>query len=170
MLAEEWSRIIKNLARTVHEARGILDWSQQQLADRAVTSQGAISRVESGRMLNIPFHTVVVIGRAISAGMRTIQVSLPPSTMELLRFTQGMDGNFVDAVDPDIICLTNTFNRMLPKQRAIFMQFVRTTAELMSQADDSSISPVPPSHVIHEPEQQMPISPASYPLFGIRSS
>src|SRR4030095_14699707 len=56
MLTAEWQRIVEVIGTTVHELRGLLGWSQQELADRAVTSQGTVSRLEAGTGPGGPLH------------------------------------------------------------------------------------------------------------------
>src|SRR4029450_9723236 len=73
MLSAEWQRIVEVIGTTVHELRGLLGWSQQELADRAVTSQGTVSRLEAATVPGVPLHSVVVVLRALAAGADALQ-------------------------------------------------------------------------------------------------
>ena len=51
-------------ARQVRAARGLLGWSQQQLADKAIVSLNAVSRFEKG--LDVRVSTMRAILRALT--------------------------------------------------------------------------------------------------------
>jgi transcriptional regulator with XRE-family HTH domain len=138
VLAEEWKRIVLNLASTVKQLRILLGWSQQKLADRSVTSQGLISRMESGQAADIPFHSVVVVIRTLAMGLAAIEVPLSPSAMALIEFCQA-NRAFITASppDPDLVTVARILNRLPSKQRKAFVQLAKAAAELVSVTDNS---------------------------------
>jgi len=50
--------------RQIRAARGLLGWSQQQLADRAIVSLAAVSRLEKG--LDVRVSTLAAIVKALT--------------------------------------------------------------------------------------------------------
>jgi transcriptional regulator with XRE-family HTH domain len=138
VLPNEWKRIVVNLASTVKQLRTLLGWSQQKLADRAVTSQGLISRMEAGQAADVPFHSVVVVVRTLAMGMAAIEVPLSPSAKALIEFCQA-NSAFVTASppDPDLVTMARILNRLSPRHRKALVQLVKAAAELVSVTDNS---------------------------------
>lgn len=142
MLADEWSRIIVAVGVTVRDLRTLLGWSQQELADRAVTSQGTISRLESGQHADTPFHSVVVVMRTLGAGATALDLTVSPTTRALLTFAQSINPTFevVEPPDPNLVRIARTFNRMLPRQRVAFMRLVSAVADLASRDEQRGVA------------------------------
>jgi transcriptional regulator with XRE-family HTH domain len=80
---------MRGLGRHARRGREFLGLPQGELARRAGVSQGAISRLESGRGLNTPFLVLVKINVALGAALRT----LDPSSLadDVARFLTFMD-------------------------------------------------------------------------------
>src|SRR4029453_14131229 len=76
MLTAEWQRIVEGIGTTVHELRGLVGWSRRELAARAVTSQGTVSRLEAGTVPGVPLHSVVVVLRALAAGADALELEV----------------------------------------------------------------------------------------------
>src|SRR5262245_52983246 len=91
MLATEWNRVVAAIGESVKSMRGMLGWSQQQLADRAVTSQGTISRIESGNHADLPLHSVVIIIRTLASAATNMGLAVTPATRALITFVQTVD-------------------------------------------------------------------------------
>lgn len=142
VLDDEWISIIKSLAQTVRELRRTLGWSQDSLARRAGTSQGAVSRIESGNTLNLPFHTVVVVSRALAVGAKSIQTPLTPETKALLEFT-GSTGDLTEPTDPDLTSIISLYQRMKPPQRVAFTAFFLATSKLLTNLREEPLRVVP---------------------------
>jgi predicted transcriptional regulator len=51
--------------RQIRAARALLDWSQQQLADKAIVSLNAVARLEKG-MVDSRVSTVLAIQKALA--------------------------------------------------------------------------------------------------------
>jgi transcriptional regulator with XRE-family HTH domain len=137
VFAEEWTQVVGALATTVRDVRRMLGWSQQQLADQAVVSQGAISRMETGRCGAVPLHTVVVVLRTLAAGAATLQVPLSPTAAQLLAFAPSLDGGFsaIEPLDPDFVYIAQTLGRIPRSRRTDFLAIVRAVAAAFD-ADD----------------------------------
>jgi DNA-binding XRE family transcriptional regulator len=65
-----WRDVMKLLGYHVRRLRDFLQLSQAELAQRAGVSQGAISRVESGRHLDTPLVTYARVPSPVSPELR----------------------------------------------------------------------------------------------------
>jgi transcriptional regulator with XRE-family HTH domain len=130
VLADEWQDVMTALATTVRDVRRLLGWSQQQLADQAVVSQGTISRMETGRCGAIPFHSVVVVLRTLAAGAAALQVPLSPTVVQMLAFAPSLNGGFttIDPLNPDLAYIAQTLQRIPRSDRPRFLTIVRAAA------------------------------------------
>jgi transcriptional regulator with XRE-family HTH domain len=137
VLADEWREIVSALATTVRQVRKLLGWTQQQLADHAVCSQGAISRLEAGHCANVPFHSVVVVLRTLAAGAAELQVPLSPTAAQLLAFAPSLNGGFhaIEPLDPDFAYIAQTLQHLPPRHRPGFLAIVRAAAAALGDAD-----------------------------------
>jgi transcriptional regulator with XRE-family HTH domain len=85
----EWRQWMGRVGRHARGLREFLGLSQQELAQRSGVSQGAISRLESGRGLATPFLVLVKVGSALAAALRTFD---PDSLAEeVRRFLEFME-------------------------------------------------------------------------------
>jgi transcriptional regulator with XRE-family HTH domain len=139
MLANEWTDIVVTLGTTVRDVRKMLGWSQQQLADQAIVSQGAVSRMEAGHCGAVPFHTVVVVLRTLAAGAAALQVPLSPTAAQLLAFAPSLNGTFaaIDP-DPDFAAIAQTLQRLTRPNRARLLAIVRAAATALGESDRES--------------------------------
>src|SRR4029450_2521677 len=136
MLSAEWQRIVGVIGATVRELRLLLGWSQTELADRAVTSQGTVSRLESGRVPDVPLHSVVVVLRVLAAGADELDLELSPPVRTLLTFAQTVNPTFLVTapLDPSLVRLLQIYHRLGPTQRLRFVEFLRATAAFVDGA------------------------------------
>jgi transcriptional regulator with XRE-family HTH domain len=68
-LPSESTVIVMITPRQIRAARALLDWSQQELADRAIVSLNAVARLEKG-IVDSRISTVLAIQKAlIKAGI-----------------------------------------------------------------------------------------------------
>jgi transcriptional regulator with XRE-family HTH domain len=131
MTPEKWSRVIMALGKSVRELRRLTGWSQQQLADRAVVSQGLISRMENARCDDLPFHSVVVVLRTLGAAAVQLDLPVSPRTEQLLAFIESLLGPFLVDADPDLVAIVQHCTHLSPTQRRLFRRFVRSAAEVL---------------------------------------
>lgn len=138
MLADEWQSVVTALATTVRDVRRLLGWSQQMLANQAVVSQGAISRMESGHAGNVPLHSVVVVLRTLAAGAADFELPLSPTATHLLAFAPSIDGTFsaIEPPDPDIAYIMRTLARIHYRRRPAFLAIVRAAAAAFDPDDE----------------------------------
>ena len=136
MLTAEWQRIVGVIGTTVHELRHLLGWSQQELANRAVTSQGTVSRLESGQVPDVPLRSVVVVLRALAAGADELDLGVSRPVRALLTFAQTVDPTFLVTapLDPSLVRLLQIYHRLAPTQRLRFVQFLHATATFVDGA------------------------------------
>jgi transcriptional regulator with XRE-family HTH domain len=141
MIAAEWEQIVVALGVNIRELRALIGWSQQQLADRAITSQGTISRLESGKYGDMPFHSVVVVLRTLGTAVTELDLTVSPLLRSLLTFVESITGT-VELVEPhpDLMRIVRTFNRMSARQRAAFMRFIGSAAELVVLTDHQEVA------------------------------
>jgi transcriptional regulator with XRE-family HTH domain len=131
MLAAEWRTTIKTLATSIRDLRHAVGWSQQALANRAIVSQGAVSRLEAGTKLNLPFHTVVVAARALAEEAPHLGLSLSPPAQALVAFAP-FDGTLATSLDPDLRALLRLFHGLPPRQRHALVVFLESTASYLA--------------------------------------
>jgi transcriptional regulator with XRE-family HTH domain len=83
MPASAWFRVLQDVGRTVHDVRVSLGWSQRELARRSGVSQSRISRIERGRLIDLPISVIdrlfVTLGVRYWIGTERPQVARPPA-------------------------------------------------------------------------------------------
>jgi len=132
MLAGEWRVIIRTLAVSVRELRLALGWSQNDLATRAVVSQGAISRLEAGDKLNLPLHTVVVVMQQLAHAAQSLDIPLTPSTQALVAFLAPYTGTVTTPLDPTLVSLVRVYQGFTAAQQQALVAFLKTAARLLA--------------------------------------
>lgn len=123
MLSTEWREVVRTLAREARELRRLLGWSQEHVADLATVSQGAVSRLESGRMLNVPLHTVVVVMQVLVQGAEQVGIQLTAATYA---FLSPFEGCIVHPIDPTFASMLRVFHRFPIAQQAAFVTFLES--------------------------------------------
>jgi transcriptional regulator with XRE-family HTH domain len=136
VLAADWQPIVAMLGMTVRKVRTLLGWSQQELANRAVVSQGLISRLERGVCAAVPFHSVVVVSRTLAAGASALNLPLSPTAAQVLAFAPSLNGDFtVIGPDADFAYIAHTLQRMPRERRAAFLTIIRAAAAALGDDD-----------------------------------
>jgi transcriptional regulator with XRE-family HTH domain len=125
MRRAEWAALCGALGVAIRELRSVLGWSQQALADRAVTSQGTISRLEAGTAAGVPLRSVVVVLRALAAGTAALDLEVAAAPRALLGLVQTLDGGGAlrTPLDPRLVRLVRAFHRLPGPQQAALAQF-----------------------------------------------
>jgi predicted transcriptional regulator len=136
MKAAEWRGVVATLGASVRELRRLIGWSQQHVADRALVSQGCVSRMEAGRCDQLPFRSVVAVLRTLGTAAIQLDLTPTPLTQQLLVFTDSLAGPvaLVDP-DPDLAAIVQQCTHMAPSQRALFRRFVRSAAALAASKE-----------------------------------
>ena len=135
MLAADWEKICMAIGHACRDLRTLLGWSQQGLADRAVISQGSVSRMESGHSTELPLHSVFVVFRALALGAEHSDIPVTPATRHLLAFLQLLDPTFhLAETDADLATLILVYHRLPAPARALLARFVSTAVHLQEAA------------------------------------
>lgn len=134
MIAAEWRVTMQRLSRSLAELRKALGWSQQTLADRAVVSQGAISRLESGTVVNVPLHTAVVVTQALMQGSQQLYLPFAPPIQALQGFLATFDGHLVQPLDPTFLAMLKVYHSLTATQQVALVTFLEATAGLLAPA------------------------------------
>jgi len=137
----EWMRALGRRARHVREFLGL---TQDELGRMAGVSQGAISRLESGRGLATPLLVVVKIGGALQQALAGVdQAMLSPEARRMIEEGFRLTPPASSAVphdspltnDPALEEYVQLFHRVPDKQRGTFLAVVRATAKAVRMPD-----------------------------------
>jgi transcriptional regulator with XRE-family HTH domain len=146
----DWAQWMRGLGANARRLREQLGLTQQQLADIAGVSQGAISRLELGVGLATPFLVVF----RVHVALRDLMARLDPALLsdearkllEIdLRLGDAADGSRFTAVpmfaDPALTALVDVFRRIEPGRREQFLAVVESVAAAFSTASNAAPEP-----------------------------
>ncbi len=139
-----WVEWMRALGRRVRHVREFLGLTQDELGRTAGVSQGAISRLESGRGLATPLLVVMKIGGALQQSLAKVDPAM--LSAEALRMLDeglfpappGPASESPDSPltsDPALEEYVQLFHRVPDKQRATFLAVVRATAKAVRMQD-----------------------------------
>jgi transcriptional regulator with XRE-family HTH domain len=137
----DWSRWMRALGRQGRRAREFLGLSQEQLADLAGVSQGAVSRLEAGRGLATPMLVVLKINLALARGLRKIDPTMLNADLRrVLEIEQRLSPPVGDVGfealpithDPDLEEMVRIYRNLPERQRRTFLTVVRATATALA--------------------------------------
>ena len=130
MLQSEWQKIVVAIGDSVKECRVLLGWSQAKLAEKAVTSQGTVSRIESGNHGDAPLHSIVVTFRALGTALHNMGLTVSPATQHLLDFAREIDPSYtvVASIDRELKELLDLYNSLAPKEQKDFVMLATSVA------------------------------------------
>jgi DNA-binding XRE family transcriptional regulator len=140
----DWRGWMRAFGRHQRRLREFLGFSQEQLAKLAGVSQGAVSRLETGRGLATPMLVILKINLAMRKALRAVDPSL--LTQELRDFAETVDkvaptiGDVsVDAMpltkDPEVEGLVRMYRGLPTRQRQAFVSVARATAAALAAGD-----------------------------------
>jgi transcriptional regulator with XRE-family HTH domain len=137
----DWARWMHALGRQGRRAREFLGLSQEQLADLAGVSQGAVSRLEAGRGLATPMRVVLKIHLALTRALRRVDPSLLDEQLKKVleiehRLSPPIGDIGIEALpltrDPDLEELVRVYRALPERQRRTFLTVVRATATALA--------------------------------------
>jgi transcriptional regulator with XRE-family HTH domain len=128
----EWQAIVQAFAHAGRELRYMLGWSQQQVADLARTSQGAVSRLEAGGCADMSLHTIVLVFRALAAGLVAHELPPSPETQRILAFVEVFDPTFTltEPLDRGLLVLVRLYHEVPAGRRRALVQLVTAAVAL----------------------------------------
>lgn len=141
-LTPDWPALVAALGRQVHAARTLLGWSQDELAARAGTSQGLVSRMERGGCAALPLVSVLKLLQALADAVPHLEGATAPITRALLACTAELQGPARPPPDPGLAALLHAYHALPPGRRATFRRLVlplaAVLAELALHAEDAA--------------------------------
>lgn len=134
-IEREWKDFTKAFGETIRELRELLGLSQQELANQALISQGAVSRVESGDHPGLPLVTVMKLLAAFSANIPSIADALRPEVKTLLSFAAALRplGLKSEPLDPTFTSLLSAFQSLTQAQKRTFVRLVTPLATYLAE-------------------------------------
>ncbi len=134
----DWASWMSGLGRNVRRARELSGLTQQQLAERAGVSQGAVSRLETGRGLATPLLVVLGVAVALQRELRQIAPELLSDEMRaLLRLDAGLEGESTGFRDITFLAdeglgeLIRRYRALAEPERRRLVRVVTATADAL---------------------------------------
>ena len=139
----DWPEWIQAHGQQVRRLRQFLGFSQEQLAQLAGVSQGAVSRLEAGRGLATPMLVVMKITLAIVRGLRAMD---PSMLTDELRRLMNIEDNISPRIagigvdlgpltkDAELEELVRVYHALPERQRQTFLSVVRAIAAALMPA------------------------------------
>jgi transcriptional regulator with XRE-family HTH domain len=135
----EWQPWLIGLGATIRRAREIAGLTQHDLAVRAGTSQGGLSRLEQGRGTYVPLISVL---RVVGA-LREIMALVPDVLDDEIRFLLDLSGanrpSSHTAIDADLTALLEAYRGLSVEQRADFVRVALVIASVLNEQTGSSM-------------------------------
>lgn len=130
-------RLPHAIAAKVYAMRTLLGLSQQQLADKALVSQGAISRMESGECGAMPLRTIAAVFLALAVELMPLGDACTDEVRTLIHVVSGTfpmaveDKHFTVLHDPGLDTLLRIYNLFSERERVLFLGVIQPLAELV---------------------------------------
>jgi transcriptional regulator with XRE-family HTH domain len=141
----DWRGWMRAFGRQQRRLREFLGFSQEQLAKLAGVSQGAVSRLETGRGLATPMLVILKINLAMRKALRAVDPSLLTeelrSVLEMVDKISPAIGDIggVEAMpltkDPEVEGLVRMYRGLPTRQRQAFVSVARATAAALAAGD-----------------------------------
>ena len=137
----DWPEWTRAHGQQVRRLRQFLGWSQEQLAQQAGVSQGAVSRLEAGRGRATPMLVVMKITLAIVRELRTMDPAiLNDELRRLIRVEDSISPRIGDigvdlgplTKDADLEELVRVYHALPDRQRQTFLSVVRAIAAALT--------------------------------------
>lgn len=126
--------LIARLAAEVRAARRLLGWSQTRLADRAHTSQAAVSRVEHGNTLDVRFVTALGIARALGDALTALEPgTVTPLLHALCALARALPLPPPLAPASPLVRLLEHVHTLPPARRALFVALAGPLVDVLAR-------------------------------------
>ena len=145
----EWRRWMATLGQDFRRVRQFLGLSQDELAKHAGVSQGAVSRLESGRGIHTPFFVLVQINVVLASALKQLdEESLTDEIRGFLAFMTYLApprfrGDVPESAPPLRVSrdaalerLIRCYNAFTERQRAMFVAVLDAMASALEGRDD----------------------------------
>ena len=140
----DWRGWMRAFGRQQRRLREFLGFSQEQLAKLAGVSQGAVSRLETGRGLATPMLVILKINLAMRKALRAVDPSLLTDELrgviemvDRISPTIGEVGS--DSIpltkDPEVEGLVRMYRGLPTRQRQAFVSVARATAAALAAGE-----------------------------------
>ena len=143
----DWREWMRANGQQVRRLREFLGLSQEQLAQLAGVSQGAVSRLEAGRGLATPLVVVLKVHVVLTRALRALDPEIPE---DQVRTTLGLESLIgpptgVGAYEPlpitrdqDLEMLVQLYRSLPERQRRTLVAVVRATASSLEDVAPSA--------------------------------
>lgn len=129
----DWPLLVAGISRQLRAARELLGWSQEELAGRAQTSQGLISRMERGNCLQMPLLSVLKVFHAMRDALACLEGAGAPSARALAAAAVELAAPSPRPLDPGLADLLRAYGNLSPAQRATFRRLVLPLAAVVAE-------------------------------------
>ena len=126
-----WRELVARLGCQVQEVRHLLGWSQDELARRAHTSQGTISRIESGRHPDFPLLSAFKVLTALAHESPAVEQALTGPALHILQVMRELEEPRLVERSAGFAMLLLTYHGLAPDQQETFLDLVVPIAEAL---------------------------------------
>jgi transcriptional regulator with XRE-family HTH domain len=127
-----WPAMWRRLARHCRDLRHLCGLSQAELAAVAGVSQGAVSRLESGRLHNFPVTTVTQIFAALARVTGPIDAAIPADMLAALALVRSLLPALTTPpappLEPELAELLRLYHALPRPHRAVMLAVLRPLA------------------------------------------
>jgi DNA-binding XRE family transcriptional regulator len=132
----QWREWMRDLGRQLRRGREFLGLSQEQLAQLAGVSQGAVSRLETARGLATPTLVVLRVSRVLAGELGRVQPALMDSELRSMRsMLKPSDEAMAEMAtvngDPHLEELMEIYRGMAPGQRPAMLAILRAAVSAL---------------------------------------
>lgn len=132
-----WPALWHRLAAQCRDLRHLCGKSQMEIAAMAGVSQGAVSRLESGRLHRFSVTTVTKVLAALARTSETLDTAVPSHLLPPLTLVRqvlpALDTLPLPPLDPELAELLRLYNLIPRAQRRLVLQVMRPLLTHLSE-------------------------------------
>src|SRR5262245_29772675 len=130
--------LILRFAAEVRAARALLGWSQVELADHSRTSQGCVSRIESGKHVDLHLVNALRVACALGVSFVELHQGDPTPTLRVFRqlaeiLLQEPEETGLDAI---FAALLHAYHGLTAERQRTFVRVILPLAEFLRGGPD----------------------------------